>query len=838
MNKFKIDNVFGGLVADSIDSHEKGLLIPHFAVEAARIGTWQRDLATDEIVISSMLARIVGLPEKQTRLGSEEWRSFIFPQDAPILTQGLQTAIQTDKPVDVEYRLLDRHGNILWVSSRAVVFKDMAGKPIRAGGVIVDITRQKNTEKLLRASEERYRLLADVSPDGILVNVDTKYVYANQAAARILGTDSANGIVGRSLYDFIDEEQRDLLLEKVGPFLKKTLDILAPVDLSFRRLDGTAVDVQITAQWTTWEHFPAIQVMLRDVTQLKQTQDRLRLTSERLHTALETAGDSIWDWDIVNNRYEFSAGIRKLLGILPDETIPDCVSSIYLIHPKDTKRVHSALETYLAGGAPGYECEFRLRAKDGEWKWVLSRGTIVSRDVNGQPLRMTGTMSDITEKKESEATIWRQANFDALTGIPNRRLFRERVDLEMHRSQRYGHQVAILYIDLDRFKEVNDLYGHDAGDMVLAHAVQRMQRCVRQTDTVARLGGDEFAILLSALNEPKHVEFVCQNLLDLLSKPFQVQNNHAHVTASIGVAMYPLDATDMEDLLRRADQAMFSAKRNGKNQFCYFMQSMDENAHRKLRISSDLHCALDNGQMSIHYQPIVDLSNGRIVKAEALLRWRHPILGAIEPSIFIPHAEESGLIDLLGDWVFEQAAQAAHRWSIRIGEPFQVSINKSPLQLMRRTPETDSLRHLEAMRLAGGQIAVEITEGMLLHALPHVIERLQDYHNAGVQVAIDDFGTGYSSMQYLQQFQIDYLKIDQSFIRDLPNNAAHRAITEAIILMAHKLGLKAIAEGVERQEQLDFLKAAGCDYGQGFLYAAPMPSDQFEKLLPSSDETR
>jgi EAL domain-containing protein (putative c-di-GMP-specific phosphodiesterase class I) len=240
--------------------------------------------------------------------------------------------------------------------------------------------------------------------------------------------------------------------------------------------------------------------------------------------------------------------------------------------------------------------------------------------------------------------------------------------------------------------------------------------------------------------------------------------------------------------------------------------------------------------MSVHYQPIVDLSDGRIIKAEALLRWRHPTLGMVEPSVFIPYAEESGLIGRLGDWVFQQAVQAAQRWSAHTGEVFQVSINKSPAQLMRRTPDTDSLRHLDAMHLAGSHIAVEITEGMLLHALPNVTERLQDYRNAGVQVAIDDFGTGYSAMSYLKKFEIDYLKIDQSFIRDIASNETHHTIAETMILMAHKLGLKAIAEGVETQEQLDLLKAAGCDYAQGYFFSPPVPPERFEKMLPQHME--
>jgi diguanylate cyclase (GGDEF)-like protein/PAS domain S-box-containing protein len=835
-SKLDSDNVFDDIESFANDSPSKGLLIPHYAVEAARIGTWQRNLTSNAMTISSMLARILGLPERQICLAPEEWEAFIFPSDMPLIGNALQAAIETERPIDVEHRLLDRRGNVLWVASRGVVVKDEAGTPIRVGGVIVDITEKKNIEELLRASEERYRHLAEMSPDGIIVNVNGVYVYANRAAARILGTDLPEEIIGRSMYDFIKKEQRHFIVERAQRFLMKECETLAPIDLIFRRLGGEAIDVQLTARWTTWAKQSAIQIMLRDVTELKQAQNRLRVASERLHFALESAGEGIWDWDIANDKYEFSSGVRTLLAIPLNEPIPECVSSSNFIHPDDAGRVHGALEAYLAGATPSYECEFRIRARDGQWKWVLSRGTVVSRDANAKPLIMTGTMSDITERKESEATVWRHANLDALTGIANRRLFRERLEMEMLRSQRYGHQVAILYIDLDRFKEVNDLYGHDAGDRVLVDAVQRMQRCVRQTDTIARLGGDEFAIMMTELDNAGHVDFVCQNLLAELSTPFQVKKDQTYVTASIGVALYPIDAIDPEDLLRRADQAMFAAKRNGKNQFCYFMQSMDENAHRKLRISNELHHALEKGQMSVHYQPIVDLSNGRIIKAEALLRWHHPTLGVVEPSIFIPYAEESGLIGRLGDWVFAQAAQAAQRWSIHTGEAFQVSINKSPMQLMRRTADTDSLRHLDAMKLAGSHVAVEITEGILLHALPNIIERLQEYRNAGVQVAIDDFGTGYSSMNYLLEFQIDYLKIDQSFIRDMTSNAAHHTIAETMILMAHKLGLKAIAEGVETPEQLALLKAAGCDYAQGFLFAPALPPEQFEAMLASRME--
>jgi diguanylate cyclase (GGDEF)-like protein/PAS domain S-box-containing protein len=816
---------------DEFLSHdENNPFIYQFAVEAARLGIWLYNVVADDLFISSALARIVGLPDKPAQLSIKKWQSFILPEDRQLIDEAIKAAIQTGELINLEYRLRDCDGNILWLSATGSVYRNTTGSAVQAAGVVVDITAKKRIEAALRHSEERYRQLAEMSPDGILVDCHGRYVYANQAAARILGARSPNDIVGRRPLDFVDKSHQHVIAEHTTRMLEDDKKV-SPVTIPYRQLSGASVDIQVTMGRVAWENEPAIQVMLRDITEMKQVQDQLQVTSERLHIALEGAGESIWDWDIVNNIYSFSSAIRKLLAIPLDAPIPECGSFDEFIHPEDVARVHNAIDAYLSGDVPGYKCEFRIKARDATWRWVLSRGTVVSRDAAGKPLIMTGTMSDITATKEAEEAVWRHANLDALTGIANRRLFRERLEMEMCKAQRHGLQVALLYMDLDRFKEVNDLYGHNAGDMVLTHVVLRMQQCVRQTDTIARLGGDEFVIMLTDLDQSSHVEFTCEKLLASLSKPFQVKKDHAYVTASIGVAIFPIDAMNSEDLIRRADQAMFAAKRNGKNQFSYFKQSMDESAHRRLRISNELHQALEAGQMSVHYQPIVDLVDGRIVKAEALLRWQHPSLGAIAPSVFIPYAEESGLIGRLGDWVFEQAVKASQCWSACTGNIFQISINKSPLQFMNRTPETDSLRHLGTMHLAGSHVAVELTEGILLHALPNVTSRLQEYRDAGVQIAIDDFGTGYSSMAYLQKFHIDYLKIDQSFIRDIGCNPAHKTITETMILMAHKLGLKAIAEGIETQEQLDLLKKMGCDYGQGFLFSPALPPEQFENLL-------
>lgn len=427
--------------------------------------------------------------------------------------------------------------------------------------------------------------------------------------------------------------------------------------------------------------------------------------------------------------------------------------------------------------------------------------------------------------------VWRHANLDALTGLPNRRHFLNEVEDELRKAQRTGNKSALLFIDLDGFKQVNDIYGHEAGDLLLMEAARRIKRCVRSTDMLGRLGGDEFIVLLRDLHEPGHVEYVCQEILSCLAQPFSVGNEIAQVTASMGVALYPLDAERVDDLLRKADQAMYNAKATGKNQFSYFTQEMDDRAHARLRVSTELRRAISSRQLSLAFQPVVDMSDGHIAKVEALLRWEHPKLGKVAPSVFIPIAEEAGLMGDIGNWVFHEAATCMKQWSERGGMTIKVAVNKSPSQFSRRHMEHDWLQYLKDLDIPPSNIVVEITEGLLLDASSQVSDKLLEYRDAGIQVAIDDFGTGYSSMAYLQKFDIDYLKIDQSFVRDIPAHQGNCTIAETMIVMAHKLGLKVIAEGIETQDQHDFLTQAGCDYGQGFFYSGPLPSDQVEHML-------
>jgi diguanylate cyclase (GGDEF)-like protein len=453
-------------------------------------------------------------------------------------------------------------------------------------------------------------------------------------------------------------------------------------------------------------------------------------------------------------------------------------------------------------------------------------------NAEGELFGTTGFARDVTERKEAEQIIWQQANFDPLTDLPNRRMMHDRLDLEIKKAHRSNHSVALLFIDLDHFKEVNDTMGHAIGDILLQEASRRLRSCVRETDTVARLGGDEFTIILGEVDDMKNVERISQDVLQNLAMPFKLGTEISYISASIGVTIYPDDATDAEALLKNADQAMYAAKNQGRNRYHYFTQSMQKTAQSRMRLTNDLRDALINHQFMVYYQPIVDLQSNDIFKAEALVRWQHPKRGLVGPAEFIPIAEETGLIVDIGAWVFRQAAHQVKRWRNSHHPEFQISVNKSPVQFHNQDNSHPSwVIQLGSLDLPGQAIIVEITEGLLLDTGTHVTDRLQEFRDGGIQVSLDDFGTGYSSLSYLNKFNIDFLKIDQSFVRNLAAGSSNMALCEAIIVMAHKLGMKVVAEGIESKQQRDLLTAAGCDYGQGYLFSKPVPALEFEELL-------
>jgi diguanylate cyclase (GGDEF)-like protein/PAS domain S-box-containing protein len=505
---------------------------------------------------------------------------------------------------------------------------------------------------------------------------------------------------------------------------------------------------------------------------------------------------------------------RKLILSIAIEQRPDF--QMFLGH----SFVHSGVQS----------CELTLE--------VNKKITWVSLQASANINRTTCLMAviDITDRKKAEETIFNQAHIDLLTGLPNRRLFKDRLQQALVNAHRQEQQLALMFFDLDHFKYINDTLGHDAGDDLLIEATQRIQMCIRESDTLARPGGDEFTLIMGDLHDPNGVNRVAQSILEVMAQPFKLKKESCYISISIGIAMYPDDAENADELLNKADQAMYAAKKLGRSQFCYFTPTMQALAENRLRLANDLRTAIIEKQFSIVYQPIVELTSGKVEKAEALIRWQHPTRGQVNPIDFIPVAEDSGAIKAIGEWVFLQVADQVAIWRKTINPQFQISVNKSPVQFQTHSVGyKDWIEHLQQLNLPGNAITVEITEGLLLNASQAVTDKLKAIRTAGMQISIDDFGTGYSSLSYLKKYQIDYLKIDRSFVSNLSINSTDMAICEAMILMAHKLGMKVIAEGIETEEQLQLLKQAGCDYGQGFLFSKPLPAIVFEQVFKASN---
>ena len=424
------------------------------------------------------------------------------------------------------------------------------------------------------------------------------------------------------------------------------------------------------------------------------------------------------------------------------------------------------------------------------------------------------------ERNRTDTQVKNQALFDPLTQLPNRNMLKDRLEQEMYKANRNNTQVAILFLDLDHFKKINDRLGHNMGDLLLAEAAQRLLKCVRMIDTVARLGGDEFIIIMGEINDTESVERVAGQIIESLQLPFRLGEQQSYISASIGISLYPDNGLDMQSLVRNADQAMYEAKKKGRNRFQYFAEALQEHALKRIELLSDLRIALAKNQLKVCYQPVVDLLNGNIVKSEAQIRWKHPQRGVVNPREFLPLAEESGLIIELGEWFFEQVLQQLIIWRSRFNNRFQVSINTASLHYRESGGALQhSLKRLSAVKLPAGSLCIEISENLMMENRAVVSEFFQSLKQINISVALDNFGTGFTCLQNLQELDIDYLKLDRALIQNLGDDPGARQLCEALILMAHRLDIKVIAKGVETELQRAQLVAAGCDFAQGSLYS-------------------
>ncbi len=734
-------------------------------------------------------------------------------------------------------------GDTIWLRTSKTPLHDTLGNTIGILGIYEDITVEKQAEQALQASEARaqslytlLRLITDNVPDMIWAkDLQKRFIFANQAICRqLLNARDTDEPVGKDDMFFALRERNahpdDPHWHNFGELCQDsdtiTLQNGKPSQFDeYGNVQGKFLFLDVRKAPLLNHAGEVIGVVgaARDVTEQKADEEKLRLAA----LVLQNSSEALIVTDEKNHIVGVNPAFTQLTGYSLDEVVGQDPALLHSDRHDEAFYRNMWADINTTGRWQG---EMWNRRKNGEIyaEW-LTINTIYNED--GTVHRRVAMFSDITEKKKNEEIIWTHANFDPLTQLPNRRMFYDRLAQDMKKAHRAGLKLALLFLDLDRFKEVNDTLGHEVGDSLLVQAAQRIAACVRESDTVARLGGDEFTIILADLDELSCVERIAECILHTLNQPFELGNDLAYVSASIGITLYPDDATTLETMLTNADQAMYVAKNSGRNRFSYFTNAMQQASQHRLHLLNDLRGAVAGEQLQLYYQPIVTLATGDIHKAEALIRWFHPQRGLINPAEFIPLAEDSGLIHEIGDWVFKQAAQQALQWQNRYPTPIQISINKSPVQFQDNPNHCHWHEHLQAIGLSGEHIVIEITEGLLLKNSPEVAAQLLAFRDAGIQVSIDDFGTGYSALSYLKKLDIDYVKIDQSFIRNLVTDASDRALTEAIVVMAHKLGLKVIAEGVETVAQRDLLRQIGCDYAQGYLYSRPIPAKDFEALL-------
>lgn len=645
----------------------------------------------------------------------------------------------------------------------------------------------------------------------------------------------------RSMFFFLDasaesqQNSQDLLLADIDAVMLSLFQLERLHEIAIR---GIAEEVKVREKVHSAIAFMiAIGVLISALT-FKKIYDSIKIllieqkeTRDRLDQGLSVANDGIWDWRLDSDKVLFDDRYYTLAGYSPKEFASDLSEWKKRIHPDDLNRVSAEIDLYLADESSSYDSEYRFLCKNGEYMWIRGRGKISERDSDEKPVRFIGTLSDITDKKNAERIILHQAHFDVLTDLPNRFLSLDRLSQLLNEARRSQKLVAVLFLDLDDFKKINDSLGHETGDKLLIEMSERLAGAVRYRDTVGRLGGDEFIILLGGIAKAEDINPVADEIISQFRRPFSIDGRELIMTASVGISVFPENGDDASLLLRNADSAMYHAKERGRNSYLYFTDAMNQEVSRRFALEEQLHLALERREFTVFYQPQIEVSSGRILGAEALLRWSNPVLGNVSPEEFIPIAERSGIIIPLGQYVLTEAIKNTAHWQRESYQSFRIAVNLSPRQF--RDPELLSQveKTVAYFGIAPESLEFEITEGVLMSGHNYIDKALNKLSQLGFGIAMDDFGTGYSSLSYLRNYPFNVLKVDRSFINDLTVDPADRELVNAAIAMAHGLNLKVVAEGVETEEQLAYLKTMACDYAQGYLFGKPMCADDMSAML-------
>ena len=691
------------------------------------------------------------------------------------------------------------------------------------GEIVVGALQRRNADQALRSSESRYRQLIERMREGV-AQVDNNGVMqlVNDRFCEMLGY-AREELIGRN-GDFLLAYPSDVELMNAKNRMRER-GHSDQYSVRVRRKDDTVIWLEIGGA-------PVFDAKGRvvgsigvhnDVTERRMAEQALRESEARYRLMAEHSTDLISRSTPAGVMIYASDASRRLLGYEPTELVG---RSIYeYIDPQDAEEVRQLSK--LIHGSHAMTFSYRVRRKDGTLTWFETMSRAVTDPATGRTVEIVSVSRDVSERKQVEEQIEYEAYHDALTGLPNRRLFRDRLTVALAHARRMRQPLGVMFLDLDRFKYVNDTLGHSLGDELLKAVAVRLKGALREEDSIARMGGDEFTVLVGDLRNVDDVVKVAQKLLETVAQPINVEGQDLFITTSIGIAMFPTDGDTAEMLLKNADHAMYRAKDAGRNAVRMFTPSMNIRALERMSTESSLRHALERGELQLYYQAQINIASNKIVGVEALLRWNRPDVGVVDPMSFVPIAEETRMIVPIGEWVLREACRQAKEWQATRYPGLRMAVNLSPRQFQNSDLPAQIAAALEETGLAPQDLELEITESVAMHNSERTLQMLRRLREMGVRIAVDDFGTGHSSLNYLRSFPIDCVKIDQGFVHEIESSAADRAIVSAVIRMAHGLELRVTAEGVETKEQLAYLREQGCEEAQGFLFGRPKPAGEF-----------
>lgn len=690
------------------------------------------------------------------------------------------------------------------------------------------LLRQRQAYDFLHNSEERFRYTLENAPIGMaIVSLDGRFEQVNQALCQIIGYDKQQ-LRAFSLADITHPEDVAEDRAYAQRLIAGEIDSYQ-VEKRYIRHGGQDVWVQVTGSIVRDAqgkpvHFVA---QVENISERRQAAEQLKLSAR----VFEDSGECI----VITDRDERIVSVNKAFTEVTGYSAEEVLGKTPRVMHSGRQDREFYRRMWQTLGDTGYWCgEIWDRRKNGEQypKW-LSISAV--KDANNVVTHYTGIFSDITERKKAEAQIEFLAYHDALTKLPNRLLVREHLEMAMTHAERARNKAAVLFLDLDNFKTINDSFGHAVGDALLIEVAKRLGECTRDADTISRQGGDEFLIVLSNVADTEAITLVAEKILEQLEENFKIGSHEISTSLSLGISVYPDDSEDIDTLLQLADTAMYHAKAAGRNAYRFYTEQMNVDAVEHQHIRVGLRRALERNELMLYYQPQISLETGAVIGAEALIRWQHPERGLLPPGAFIQTAEESGLIVPIGAWVIEEACRQGAAWRAAGLPEIVVAVNISAMQFQRGDLEKTVLDALAASGLPAEFLELELTESILIQDTEKVLDTVQRLKSHGLMLSIDDFGTGYSSLAYLKRFEVDKLKIDRSFVCDMMNNPNDVSIVRAIIQMARSLGLKTIAEGVEDEHLLSFLRLQYCDEAQGYYFARPLPADEFGRYLADNE---